>query len=207
MRDTDQIRSLMSPADPAADVDVSSRVTADELIDRAAEPAATPKPSRRRTAGRRLVWSAVGATAVAAAVIAAVVVPGFGSHGVKPAYAVTKQHDGNVRVDIEALNNVADFKRQMRRAGVPTEVERVPAGMHCKDIGRGYRGLKIIVRTKHSTLDRSRSHKVVVKITSFLITPSEIKKGQTLVLESHGTRVTGFYIAKAPHRCVLVPIR
>lgn len=193
MRDVDEIRSLMSPADPAAGVDVTRGATAQELIARAET---TPASAPVRRTGRRRAWTLAGAAAVSLAVAAAIVIPITGDHGVEPAYAVTKQQNGDVRVDIEALNDAADFQRQMLRAGVPTEVETVPAGMHCADHGLGYMGLKFELR---------RTGRHTAKLVSFLVDPDWIKQGQTLVLETHGTRVTSLYIAEAPHRCV--PVR
>lgn len=202
MRDADEIRSLMSPADPAAGVDVARGATAHELIDRAAEPvtdrAAAPEPARRRTVRRRLVWSAVGTTAVAAAVVAAVVVPGLHGPAVKPAYAVTVQHDGKVRVEIEELTDAADFQRTMLRAGVRTEVENIPNGTHCENGGGPHRFDAISYKLHWVTKNKALAKAVVID-------PARIGRNQALIVETHGTRVTLFYVAKAPHRCTPVP--
>lgn len=189
MRGTDEIRTLMSSADPAAQAATPPGATAPELIVRAAEPGTAV----RRGARHRRTWSVVGAAAVTMAAAAAIVVPVVSDHGVRPAYAVTVQEDGWVRVEIEALNDAADFQQQLKQAGVPTEIEYLPAGMHCADRGVGTSlalGFQYHPRGDHT-----------VKLTRFLVDPDQFGPGQTLVVETHGTRVTGWYIAEAPHQC------
>lgn len=201
MRETDEIRSLMSSADPASDVRTEPRASADELIDRAAErstDAATPPKTAFRGPVRRLLWPAVGATAVAAAVAAAIVIPGFGEHAIKPAYAVTVQHNGKVRVEIKELNNAADFQRKMLRAGVRTEVEDIPDGTHCKNGGGPHRFDGISYKLHWVTKNKALAKAVIID-------PDKIGRNEALIVETHGTRVTLFYIAKAPHRCTPVP--
>lgn len=194
MRDTDEIRSLMSDADPAADVVTAAPETAHELIVRAAEPDTTV----RRGLRHKRAWSLVGAGAVSLAAAAAIVVPIAGHHAVKPAYAVTVQHNGKVRVEIKELNNAADFQRKMWRAGVPTEVENIPAGTHCKNGGGPHRFDAIAYKLHWVTRNKALAKAVIID-------PNKIGKNEALIVETHGTRVTLFYVAKAPHRCT--PVR
>jgi len=95
----------------------------------AAEPA---ERGRRRAVGsrRRLVL----AGGLAAAVLAAIAAAGafFLSTGTQAAYAVTKNADGSVTVEIDSLTDAAGLQAKLEASGVKAVVEYLPAGKMCK---------------------------------------------------------------------------
>lgn len=72
-----------------------------------------------------------GAVAVSLAV-AAVVGVFVLSAGTQAAYAVTKNADGSVTVEIDSLSDAAGLEAKLRAAGVPAVVEYLPIGKTCK---------------------------------------------------------------------------
>jgi hypothetical protein len=101
-----------------------------------AEPSSGPaRPVRRpRTwvasrSRRRLVL--VGGMAAVLAVAAGAGVP-FLSGGVTPAYAVSKNDDGTVTVEISSLGDAAGLEAKLREAGIRAVVQYLPAGKACK---------------------------------------------------------------------------
>jgi hypothetical protein len=86
---------------------------------------------QRRTLwrGRRLVLAG-GLTAVLAAATAAGVL--FLSAGTQAAYAVTKNADGTVTVEIDSLTDAAGLQAKLQALGVNAVVQYLPAGKECK---------------------------------------------------------------------------
>jgi hypothetical protein len=91
-----------------------------------AEPA---ERGRRRRSPRRLALAGGLAAVAAAAAIAGVL---FLSTGTQAAYAVTKNGDGSVTVEIDSLSDAAGLQAKLQAAGVPAVVEYLPVGKMCK---------------------------------------------------------------------------
>jgi hypothetical protein len=77
----------------------------------------------------RLVLAGGLAAVLAAAAIAGVF---FLSAGTQAAYAVTKNADGTVSVEIDSLSDAAGLQAKLQAAGVNAVVEYLPAGKMCK---------------------------------------------------------------------------
>ncbi len=85
---------------------------------------------------RRRVWRAPRlalAGGLAAVVAAAVAVGVFVlSAGTQAAYAVTKNADGSITVQIDSLTDAAGLQAKLQTAGVNAVVEYLPVGKMCK---------------------------------------------------------------------------
>ena len=92
----------------------------------AAEPI---ESGRRRRSPRRLALAGGLAAVVAAAAIGGVL---FLSAGTQAAYAVTKNADGSVTVEIDSLTDAAGLEAKLQAAGVPAVVEYLPVGKMCR---------------------------------------------------------------------------
>jgi hypothetical protein len=79
--------------------------------------------------GRRLVFAGGLAAVLAASASAGVFVL---SASTQAAYAVTKNADGTVTVEIDSLTDAAGLQAKLRAAGVNAVVEYLPAGKMCK---------------------------------------------------------------------------
>jgi hypothetical protein len=90
-----------------------------------AEPA---ERGRRRPVRRFAV--AGGVAAVLAAALAAGAF--FLSAGAQPAYAVTKNADGTITVEIDSLTDAAGLQAKLQAAGVNAVAEYLPAGKMCQ---------------------------------------------------------------------------
>jgi hypothetical protein len=88
-----------------------------------AEPADRGQPRRLRLAVAGGLAAAVTAAAVASVV--------FFSAGTPAAYAVTKNADGSVTVEIDSLTDAAGLQAKLQAAGVNAIVEYLPAGKMC----------------------------------------------------------------------------
>jgi hypothetical protein len=88
-----------------------------------------PKPERPLRQPRRLVLAGglAGLTAVAA-VAGVLLLTG----GASPAYAVNKNDDGTVTVEIGSLRDAAGLERKLREAGIRAVVQYLPPGKACK---------------------------------------------------------------------------
>lgn len=90
---------------------------------------AEPAGRRQRRPGRRFALvggvAALAGTAVAAGVV-------FLSAGTQAAYAVTKNDDGTVTVEIDSLSDAAGLQAKLQAAGVNAVVEYLPAGKMCE---------------------------------------------------------------------------
>lgn len=82
--------------------------------------------------GRRAPRLALAGAVVAALAVAAVVGVFVLSAGTQAAYAVTKNADGSVTVEIDSLTDAAGLEAKLRAAGVPAVVEYLPIGKTCK---------------------------------------------------------------------------
>jgi hypothetical protein len=79
--------------------------------------------------GRRLVLAGGLAAVLAAAATAGVF---FLSAGTQAAYAVTKNADGTVTVEIDSLSDAAGLQAKLQAAGLNAVVQYLPAGKACK---------------------------------------------------------------------------
>jgi hypothetical protein len=86
-----------------------------------------PSGGRRRVGGRFALAGGL-AMAAAAAATASVVFFATGDH---PAYAVTKNADGSVTVEVDSLTNAAGLQAALQAAGVNAVVEYLPEGKTC----------------------------------------------------------------------------
>lgn len=85
---------------------------------------------------RRPVWrrSRLALAGGLAAVVTAAAVGGvfFFSAGTQPAYAVTKNADGTISVEIDSLTDAAGLQAKLQAAGVNAVVEYLPQGKMCR---------------------------------------------------------------------------
>ncbi|MFC9686957.1 hypothetical protein ACFTSF_00330 [Kribbella sp. NPDC056951] len=86
-----------------------------------------PADIRRKRPKRLLVGIAACLTLAAGTAVA---VPMLGSSS--PAYAVVTQPDGTVRVTIYRAEGAEGLEKRLRAAGVPAEVDFLPAGKTCR---------------------------------------------------------------------------
>jgi hypothetical protein len=77
----------------------------------------------------RLVLAGGLAAVVTAAAVAGVF---FFSAGTQAAYAVTKNADGSVTVEIDSLTDASGLQAKLQAAGVNAVVEYLPAGKECE---------------------------------------------------------------------------
>jgi hypothetical protein len=84
--------------------------------------------NRRRPVRRIALASGVAALAVVAATAGVL----FLSAGTQSAYAVTKQADGSVTVQIDSISDAAGLQSALQAAGVNAVVEYLPAGKTCQ---------------------------------------------------------------------------
>ncbi|GAA3151788.1 hypothetical protein [Nonomuraea roseoviolacea] len=143
-------------------------------IDRAAEQ------SRPR---RRLLRPAVLAPVLGLAAAAALALPLFVGGG-SPAYALTDNPDGTVRVQINELRDADKLEADLRAKGINMVVDYIPQGKKCSPQPRAARFLPdeqapLIAMLTHDDGE-----------ATFVIDPRVIKDGQTGVLE--------FTVFKAP---------
>ncbi|WP_117214823.1 hypothetical protein [Allorhizocola rhizosphaerae] len=125
-----------------------------------------PAPARTRFA-----WRLALVPAAVVAVTAMVLVP----HDA-PAYAVQRQPDDTIRVEITRLDDASGLKRSLERAGIPAVVDYLPPGKTCKkprfrEATGGY----------PSTMEL-RSGPVAI----FTFHPNEFAGGKALVLQTSG---------------------
>jgi hypothetical protein len=100
-----------------------------ELRSQVAAPPADRGQRRPLWRGRRPVLAGGLAAVLAAAATAGVF---FLSTGTQAAYAVTKNADGTVTVEIDSLSDAAGLQAKLQAAGVNAVVEYLPAGKMCK---------------------------------------------------------------------------
>jgi hypothetical protein len=137
----------------------------------APEPEATAPGPRRRAPGTRLALagSAVAATAAGAFLVA-------GGDTSTPAYAVAKQSDGSVTVEVHSLRDAAGLQEKLRAAGIPAVVDYTPFGKMCREP----RGRPAATGHQMGSMGVGEgSH-----VATFTIPRGEVRPGQTLVITS-----------------------
>jgi hypothetical protein len=151
------------------------------------EPAAVQPPLRRAPRAR----IALGGFATAAAAAAAVVIASGGDPA-EPAYAVDRQSDGSVTVQISSLRDADGLERKLRAAGIPAVVDYTPAGKMCR-MPRG-KPAQIDKLTMSGTARDSGP-------ATFTFERGQIKPGQTVVIQSslgEGASSIGTEIVEGP---------
>ncbi|WP_248965928.1 hypothetical protein [Sphaerisporangium perillae] len=136
----------------------------------------TARENRRRRAGRR-VFLGVAAGIAAAAAIAVPLVTGTES----PAYAVSKNDDGTISVQVNEFKDADKLEQDLKKMGVTADVTYLKLKKTCA-MDRG-----TLVGGTPKTIQEwgdSIHHKVVdVNGEKVEIQPQYIGKGQTLVME------------------------
>jgi hypothetical protein len=134
--------------------------------------------SRRRTIGRRLFAGAAAAGLAAAAAVAVPLLTGTES----PAYALTKNSDGTVVVQIKEFRDADKLESDLKKMGVPADVTYVEPGKRCK-APRG----EILGGSDGSleSFEKSPSYLAAPPPRDGRLTlhPRHIGQGQTLVME------------------------
>ena len=88
---------------------------------------AMPSPSRRVRPRLAVLAGAVAVVAVSAAAGIPLL-----SGGTTPAYAVSRNQDGSVTVEVGSLKDAAGLEQKLREAGVPAVVQYLPPGKACQ---------------------------------------------------------------------------
>jgi hypothetical protein len=142
----------------------------------AARPAPTHPASAaaRRSPRARLLAGAAAAAAVAAV---AVVVAGGGDPAA-PAYAVSRQADGDVSVSISSLSDADGLEGKLRAAGIPAVVDYTPAGKMCREP----RGKPARAAGQGKTAVRMQDRGPA----TFTIPRDTVRDGQTVVIQTSG---------------------
>ncbi|MET9344167.1 hypothetical protein [Nonomuraea sp. NPDC003804] len=133
---------------------------------------------RRRRVGRRLAAGAVVTGLAAAAAIAVPLLTGSETR----AYAVTRNADGTIRVEVNEFRDADKLERDLRAMGVAAKVDYVKPGKMCsRDRG------EIVDGQKASTWKewrKSVSYKAArPRGAGVDVDPAYVAKGNTLVLE------------------------
>jgi hypothetical protein len=154
--------------------------------------------------GRR--FALAGAVAV---IVALVGMSGLLLHfgdGAPPAYAVTRNVNGSVTVEVRSLRDAAGLQRALRAAGVPALVRYTPPGKMCR---RGWfqpAGKHVAVAVASSVL---RTRKFARFTIGRRIPPGDTLVITTQALSRSGSSVSGalgIAIARGPvGACRLVP--
>jgi hypothetical protein len=138
----------------------------------AARPAPEVVTASRRSPRGRLVLATGAVAATAAGVLIAT-----GGDTAAPAYAVEKQPNGNVTVEIHSLRDAAGLQEKLRAAGIPAVVDYTPVGKMCRaprgrlaPSGHPF-GMRVGVRGgDHSA--------------TFTLSRGDLRPGETLVINS-----------------------
>ncbi|MEV0197927.1 hypothetical protein [Nonomuraea sp. NPDC050691] len=146
------------------------------LMELKTEVAARGAEHRRRVTVRRLFAGAAVAGVAAAAAVAVPLLTGTES----PAYAVTKNTDGTIRVQIKEFRDADKLEADLARMGVTADVTFLKPGTWCKD-GRGKVAGDEVKNPEE--WDKSISGRAVRHRRAGVdIDPRYIGKGRTLVL-------------------------
>jgi hypothetical protein len=143
------------------------------LMDLKAEIVA--RNERRRRVARRLY---AGGAVAALAAAAAFAVPSL-TGTEPPAYAVTKNADGTVRVEINEFEDADQLERDLQEEGVTADITYLAAGTNCKP-GRGKTTGQVAMGPGSDAVARMRDG-------GLDIDPQRIGKDQTLVMAFAGT--------------------
>ncbi|NUW37400.1 hypothetical protein HTZ77_39275 [Nonomuraea sp. SMC257] len=125
---------------------------------------------------RRLLRPAVLAPVLGLAAAAAVAVPLFVGGG-SPAYAVTDNPDGTVRIQINEVRDADKLEADLRAKGMHVVVDYIPQGKKCGPQPRAERFLSP-EEAPLVVLPTGKDHQ-----PGFVVDPRVIKDGQTGVLE------------------------
>ncbi|MET7338742.1 hypothetical protein [Nonomuraea sp. NPDC005650] len=173
----------------------------------AAAPRHGPSPLLRR----RLLAGAAVAGIAAAAVVAAPLVSGSRN----AAYAVVKKSDGTVQVTVKEFRDPDGLEAKLEAEGIRADVTFTEADKQCArgrfagaDLAYDPPSTKNMTEQERKEFDkpenwRSRDAARPIKRDTFVISPSYIRPGETLVLEfrpgnySGMDRQLGTYLAKA----------
>lgn len=144
------------------------------LMDLKIEMAARNERSRR--VGRRLF---AGAAVAAAAAVTAVVVPLVS--GPEPAYAVSKDDNGTITVQLKEFRDADRLEQDLKELGVSADVTYLKAGMKCQSdrgalAGGGYESAAEWRETVHYKVARPGGE-------GFVIDPQYVGQGQTVTLD------------------------
>jgi hypothetical protein len=139
----------------------------------------TYRAERRRRVTRGLYAGSAVALVATAAAFAVPVLIGTES----PAYAVSTNADGTVRVEINEFRDADRLEQDLADAGVTADVTYLPPGKECK-VGRG----KTVGRTV--TLGPDANAVVRMRDGGLDINPRDIGENHTLVLEFAGNEGT-----------------
>jgi hypothetical protein len=102
-----------------------------EVVAERGSMTATPAAPAARPGRRRLVVSLAMATAlVVVGVLVAALLPGLGE---APAYAVTRDPDGSIRVYIRDYRDPKGLQRRLEAFGVKAAVDYIPLGKTCRE--------------------------------------------------------------------------
>jgi hypothetical protein len=137
-------------------------------------PPATSAPPRRSPRRPRLVVAGAG-TAVAA-VAAILLVAGGGNPA--PAYAVERQTDGAIKVQINSLSDAEGLQSKLRALGIDAVVDYTPVGKMC----RQPRGRPAPASGPQTLGLEARSEGAA----TFTIPAGMVEPGQTLVINASG---------------------
>ena len=102
------------------------------VAERGAEQGATSEGATARPAWRRAPRLTLGA-AVVLAIAVAVLVFSSGGDNTPQAFAVEPQQGGGVTIKIFSLEDAAGLEGALERAGIPAQVNWLPAGVTCRD--------------------------------------------------------------------------
>ncbi|WP_158885972.1 hypothetical protein [Amycolatopsis anabasis] len=153
-----------------------------------------PEESAAPRASRRPLWIAAGVLGLVGTATAGAVLLGGGS----PAYAVTKDANGEVTVRLRDASGIDGANQELREQGVPAVV--VPIKPGCTDIGE----LPVDKPTGRMTAQAQTQNGEIVFQTK------NVPPGDTVVVTAEGnpaSRLTlGMLLVKgAPPDCVSVP--
>ncbi|NUW40852.1 hypothetical protein [Nonomuraea rhodomycinica] len=144
------------------------------LMDLKAEMTARNERSRR--VGRRLL---AGAAVAAVAAVTAVAVPLL--TGAEPAYAVSKNANGTITVELKEFRDADQLEQDLKELGVTADVTYLKPYTKCQNdrgelVGGGYDTPEEWRESVHYKVARPGPK-------SFLIDPRYVGKGQTVALE------------------------
>ncbi|MBN6051253.1 hypothetical protein JYK22_04855, partial [Nonomuraea sp. RK-328] len=144
------------------------------LMELKTEVAARGAERRRRVTVRRLFAGTAVAGLAAAAAVAVPLLTGTES----PAYAVTKNTDGTVRVQIKEFRDADKLEADLVRMGVTADVTYLKPGTWCK-AGRG----KVLASENPDDWDKSISGKAIRQTKGGVdLNPKYLGKNRTAVL-------------------------
>jgi hypothetical protein len=129
---------------------------------------------RRNRRGRGFALAG-GLAAAGVAVAVGVIVL---SAGTQAAYAVTKNADGSVTVEIDSLSDAAGLQAKLQAAGVDAVVEYLPEGKMCKQPWFTPAGSSVGEATQSSAVGRNNDGS-----TTFTIS-GDLPAGETLVIST-----------------------